>query len=475
MKKLFKKLNVTSVLMLVLCAVLGVMDSSAYVAGGVVNTTPIGSKVISGNPQTIPSAPQGLDTPTVTENAQDLLMQSINEQVVKVRPAYTPFDTILRQAKAKKAESWEFAWYSTDLMPVATKVASISLELANHSGGYKNATLTVDDSSLFNESDTICIHTQSNGNLILLVVAKNTATGALTVAYGGENVPVANVTADDDVYRLGRAGIEGEIQTINYSALPVKETNYCQIFKWQVAQSTLEKLHKKEVKWDMSDIEEQAMCEFKIAQEASFLFSRKTKYYNSAKGAEVYSTGGIVNYITKHFEFDATKGNAEIVDMSKYIFQGNIGNRKRVMFMGSDFNAAIAKINMFQKQLASTETKVVFGLEFNELRTNFGTLMCMQHDLLDLYGYKDKAIVIDIDNVDKWEWVKEMRNIDTKTSGTFDGEVKVYTEIAGVALRYPDTHCVVSLAATSVAGGGSGSASASGSGSGSASGSGIGG
>lgn len=450
MKNLFEKLNLTSIFMFVLCAVLGVTDSSAMFAnGGVTTVTPAGSTVIAGAPMTSPSEPQGLATSDTAANAADLLMESINEEVVKIRPAFTPLDTIMRSAKAKKAESWEFGWYSSGLLPVESKVVAITADAANNAAGVKDATLEVADPSLFNESDTLCVQTQANGNVILYVTSVDTTAGTMKVAFGGASVPVAQIAADDVVYRLGRAGIEGEVQTINYSALPVKETNYCQIFKWQVAESTLQKLHKKEVNWSMSDVEEQAMCEFKIAQEASFLFSRKTKYYNSAKKAEVYSTGGIVNYITKKFEFNtnATDGGAEVIDMAKYIFQGNTGNRKRIMFMGSDFNAHMSKIEMIQKQLAGTETKVVKGIEFQEIKTNFGSLMCMQHDLLDMYGYKDKAIVLDIDNLDKWVWIAESRNLDTKTNGSFDGDVKVYTEICGLSLRYPDTHCIVELVA----------------------------
>jgi len=447
MKKIFEKLNLTSIFMFVLCAVLGVTDSSAmFAVGGVTATTPSGSTVIAGAPMSAPSEVQGLATPDTAAAAPDLLLESINQEVVKIRPAFTPLDTIMRSAKAKKAESWEFGWYSTDLLPVESKVVAVTADAANNAAGVKDATLEVADPSLFNESDTLCVQTQADGNVILYVTSIDTTAGTMKVAYGGASVPVAKIAADDVVFRLGRAGIEGEVQTINYSALPVKETNYCQIFKWQVAESTLQKLHKKEINWTMSDIEEQAMCEFKIAQEASFLFSRKTKYYNSAKKAEVYSTGGIVNYITKKFEFDTTAdGSQEIIDMTKYIFQGNIGNRKRVMFMGSDFNAHLSKIEMIQKQLAATETKVVHGIEFQEIKTNFGVLMCMQHDLLDMYGYKGKAIVLDIDNLDKWVWIAESRNLDTKTNGTFDGDVKVYTEICGLSLRYPDTHCIVEL------------------------------
>lgn len=447
MKKIFEKINVMSLFMLVACAIFGVADCGCVAAAGVAATTPAGSTVISGAPMTAPSEPQGLDTAQTAAHAPDLLQATIDAEIVKIRPAFTPLDTIMRSAKSKKAEGWKYDWYSTDLLPVESKVDTITAAAAANAAGVKDATLKVDDPALFNEGDTLCIATQADGNIILYVASVNPATNDMLVSYGGGDVPTDKIAADDKVYRLGRAAIEGEVQTINYAALPVKQTNYCQIFKWQVAESTLQKLHKKEVNWSMSDVEEQAMCEFKMAQEASFLFGRKCKYYNAVKKAEVYATGGITNYITKRAQFNkaATDKNAELVDLCKFIFQGNVGNRKRVMFMGSDFNAELSKVKMVQKQLASTETKVVWGVEFQEIRSNFGTLLCMQHDLLDLYGYADKAIVLDVDNLDKYIWTSDTLTLDTKHSGSFDGDVKVYTEVAGVALKYPDTHCIISL------------------------------
>lgn len=447
MKDFLKNFSVMSIFMLVACALFGVADCGAMTAAGVATATPSGSTVIAGAPMSSPSEPQGLDTAQTQAAAPDLLMQEIDQEIVKIRPTFTPLDTIMRNSKTKKATGYEFAWYSSDLLPVSSKIKTITAAAAANAAGLIDATVAVDDPGLFNESDTVCVVTKNAGNVILYVTEVNSTAGTMLVAYGGADVPVADIAAGDVVYRLGRAAIEGEVQTINYSALPVKESNYCQIFKWQVAQSTLDKLHKKEVNWTMSDIEEEAVCNFKQAQEASFLFGRKCKYYNSAKRAEVYATGGLVNFITKAFEFDAANGDAEFVDLAKYIFQGNVGNRKRVMFMGSEFNAALSKLTSVQKQLAARDTLEVKGIEFNEIKTNFGVLATMQHDLLDMYGYADKAIVLDIDNIDKWVWTSESLSLDTKHSGSFDGDVKVYTEIAGVALKYPDTHCIVTLKA----------------------------
>lgn len=452
MKEKIKNFNFMGIFMLVLTAVLGIVDASAVMAMSAVTTTPNGGAVMTGDPTTIANNNQGMNTEVTNQLAPELLEETLSNEIVKIRPTNTPLDTIIRSGKTRKAEGWEYSWYSADVRPVSTTATTYT------GGSNSTASLVVGDSTLFAESDTVrVICEDASGNPVEEVFYVSSVTyssNTLNLEYANEagqatspNLhKVTNNLVNGVVYRLGRAAIEGEVQTINYSAYPSKETNNCQIFKYQVAQSTLDKLHKKEINWTLSDIEEQAMYEYKLAQEASFLFGKRAKYFNSNKQMPVYTTGGIINYITKNFTFDPSVGASQFIDLAEEVFQGNVGNRKRVMFMGSGFNAAISKIDLGDKQIMAKDTEVVWGLEFNTIRTNFGTLMAYQHDLFDLYGFKDKAIILDVDNIDKYVWTTEMLTLDTKHSGSFDGDVKVFTEICGVALRYPDTHCIVHLA-----------------------------
>jgi hypothetical protein len=448
MKEKIKNFNFMGIFMLVLTAVLGIVDASAVMAMPAITEAPVQSGDTASGKGVVYSGGSA-NTETTMEGSPELLEETVSDEIVKIRPTYTPFDTIMRNAKARKAEGWEYAWYSVDVRPVKTKAETLTAEGSTNVAGVKDGTLKVVNAGLFDVSDTISM--EVSGVSYMFYVSKvDTDANTLTVSYvdaEGKPASVPALTVEDvDVYRLGRAAAEGEIKTASYTVLPTKESNYCQVFKWQVSETTLNQLHKKEIKWTMSDIEEQAACEFRIQQEASFLFGNKGKFYDKVKKKPVYTTGGITKYITKKETLNTTNGNAALIDLAKAVFQGNVGNRKRVLFMGSGFNAALSKIETVQKQLEAGNTKVVWGLEFNEIRTNFGSFMCMQHDLFDLYGWEDKALILDVDNIDKWQWTSENRTLDTKTSGEFDGDVRVYTEICGVALRYPDTHCIVSLA-----------------------------
>jgi hypothetical protein len=256
------------------------------------------------------------------------------------------------------------------------------------------------------------------------------------------------------VYVLGSAAAEGDITTESYGIVPTKQNNFCQIFKCQVSESTIQKLSRKEVNWGLSDVEEQAIYQWRNKIEMSALFGQKSFFYDNNKQAAVYTTKGLVNYINKTIGIGVatadgyTITNADLVDLTKEIFVGNSGSQQRVMFAGSKFVAELSKVESIQKQQEAGNTVVVWGIEWKEIRTNFGTLLLQHHKGLDLNGYEDKAIVLDMQYVDKWTFKSlERKEIDTKTSGKYDGDMFVSTEICGFALRYPDCHAIVKLGA----------------------------
>lgn len=450
------------------CALLGVQANGTVMASGVQVTTDAGNKVQKGDPQTPSNEPQGVTTEDTHSANVNIAENTVDQFITKIRPCLTPLDTLLRSAGKKQTDSLKFEYWSAGVSPVSCKATAWAQDASAATGTtYKGGQLTVDNAGLFAATDTIMVHyldttgaTEVEKDIVFYVVKVDASNSKLYVMYGEADAPTTagmivkrtasqSVTEWDNscVWKMGRAAGEAEKQTVNYGAYPTDAWNYCQIFKWQVAASTLEQKEPKRIKWTMVDMEEMATYEFKMAQEASFLFGRRTVYWDYEKQIKVYATGGVVNSITKSYEFKTANGLKEIIDLHKFVFCGNIGNRKRIMFMGSDFNAELSKllVDKTDKNINATETREIAGLEFEDLKSNFGHLYCMQHDLLDQYGYSDKAIIIDIDNLERYVCMEKMETIPAAQNQKFDGDIKIYTEAAGVALRYPDTHCIVTL------------------------------
>lgn len=451
MKKFNFSFNLFGIVLMLICALVGIADGSAmgiYSADAAVVTPDSGvGKVVTR---------EGLTEETMRKEVPDLILDTVDQRITKMRPSATPLDQIMRHATAKQAGTMRFEYYSIDIRPVSATVTTKHDAVTTQD----YADLVVDNGKMFDVTDTIYVPSitgfteagaASTKALVLYVVAVTGNTLKVQAANGGAGTAanagamyVPEIAASTKIYRMARAAAEGEVQTSPYSAMPTKVGNYCQIFKCQVGMTTIAAMSDTEVPWTPSEIEEQALYEFRMAMEASYLFGVKSYFYDSLKKKYVYTTEGVVNLIGKEIEYPATMTNADVVDIHKDIFTGNSGSRRRIMLAGSGFVASWSKIGTVEKQLEAGNTVLAWGIEWKSVRSNFGETLLLQHDLLDMYGFEDKAIVIDPQYLDKWVFRAMKRDVlDLLKAGTYDGSMAVLTEMSGPALRYPGVHAIL--------------------------------
>jgi len=450
MKK--QKFSWLGIVIMLVCALVGIVDGSSM---GVHMAE---ASVLEGGNAGVFITREGLTTDVTRVESPELIRDTVDQRITKMRPASTPLDQIMRHATSKTTKTMEFGYYSTDIRPVKATLAVAHVAVTTTD----SADLTMDNGNLFDVSDTIYVPSvkgynaagvQVNSPLVLYVRAVG-ASNAITVqAVNGalltneiEGMYVPAIAANAKFYRMGRAAAEGDVQTSPYSALPTKQKNFCQIFKCQVAETSIQalSLSAAEVPWTPSDIEEQAVYEWRLGMEASYLFGAKQYFYDNAKKRWVYTTGGIVNNITKVIDYPTTITDDVLVDITKDVFTGNSGSKRRLLFSGSGLVSKLSKVGTITKQLEAGNTVVVWGIEWKEIKTNFGSLLLLQHDLLDLYGWEDKGLIIDPACLDKYSFAGVERfSLDLKKAGTYDGNVAVITEIAGLALKYPSVHAVL--------------------------------
>lgn len=441
---------------MIIASLLCLFDATALMAGGTTAATGGGSvttgNTYTGQDGTKPAVEQaGLSTDVTRQESPDLLEDTLDSVIVKVRPTKTPLVSILALSKAnqKKTNNMRFAYYS---LGVRDRVTEITAEVAG--GATSVATIKVENARLFDESDTIRI-VDGYKEYSCYVESSDDSTGELRVQMiydqESESEPAFPAIANGaTVYRCSRAAAEGDMQTVQYTALPSKERNYCQIFKMQVGETTLQRLADKEVPFTLNDVEEQAIYEMKRDMEASYLFNQSKGYFHNLKKKKcIYTTAGIVPEILKkgkNLSLSLTPTNEELIDLSKDIFTGNNGSEKRLVFCGSEAMARISKIGLVQKQMEAGNTEIVFGVTFNKIVTNFGELYVMQHDALDENGYENKLIVLDPQFIDEYTLLPTSKeSLDLKKAGVFDGDVSVTTKISGIAVKNHACHAIVSF------------------------------
>ena len=408
-------------------------------------------KLVSGEP---------LTTSKTLEHSPSLLQSEIDNRIVKIRPMSTPVDQISRYKGARKAGSMIVDYYSVDVKPTKTtmKTAYTEPEASAATANNRRAKLDTNNNDLFEISDTILVQgvkgyesdgvTPSQADLVLYVYTKDLNTGApLVNVANGKTIGsiedcVPTIPAGACLIRMGRAAAELDVQTAQFESLPVKEQNYCQIFKMQIEQSTLQKIANKEVEWDFSDQEEAAIYDMRLGMEKTFMFGVKHKVYDTLKKDYVNLTGGIWWQAGKQYEYDPSVGftQNDLVDMMQMSFTGNAGNKRKVLIGGSDFIGRINKIETV-KIVEGDKNTVKWGIDFNEISSKFGKLYVLYSEVFDDCGMHDYGFIFDPEFIQKWSHVPfGAQELDLKKAGVRNTDALVLTEASCLTLRYPAAH-----------------------------------
>jgi hypothetical protein len=469
------KKNVMKMFSFLLTIVASILGANAGVMMATASALPDAGKTEGGN-GTVDKTPLGIATETTgrLEGDPEMYTKDIDSRIVKIRPMATPIDQISRYAKAQKSDSFEVKYYSVGTRPI--KCVTSSAVNAQVSGA--SITLPVDDINMFTLDDTIRVvgikakydyagnaydaDSENTPDLVLCVCGRDASTSA-PVVYAvngnkdanGATIYVPAIPKGTTLVRMGKACGELDVQTGRFNNIPTAEIQYCQNVMIQIEQSKFDEIAAKEVDWTFSDIEEDGIYDMRLAQENTYLFGDKHVIYHPTKdGMATWFTGGIWFMAGKDIEvgeWDATKNCAVIsdenlVDITKDLFVGTgIGNKKKVLFCGSEMLSAFSKIKSDKFRLK--DTVEVWNLKFKSWDTDFGEVLTIHHELFDLNGMADCGFALDPDYLTKKTHVSWGRNIlDLKKAGIRNTNAVVLQEVSCLYLRYAKAHARMRLA-----------------------------
>ncbi|MDO4319693.1 MAG: DUF5309 family protein [Bacteroidales bacterium] len=407
-------------------------------------------KIVNGTNDGLHVAGAPLTTSATVAAAPGLLRNAIDERIVRVRPMATPIDQLSRCAGARNAGSMTVEYYSVDTKKTDTKLSEPvnSPAMINRGNGLWTFDMKVSDYKIFEKSETILLPSDEVGKEALVCYIYDIRDdGTLVVApvnAGGDddNAPVlSRMGTTQRVIRMGRAATELDVQTPQFQALPRKERNNCQIFKMQVEQSTLQKIADKEVGWTFTDQEEAAVFDMRLGMEKNFLFGSRARIYDSSKGEYVYLTGGIWNQTDNVFRIDYDNFTSDnLVDLCARAFTGNNGSRRKILVAGTDLIQLLSKLTC-DKVVFAGESFVRWGIEFREIRSNFGTLYVLHSEVFDNCDHRGDGFIIDPDYMTKYCHIPfNAETLDLRRSGVRNTDAVVLTEASCLVLRYPKSH-----------------------------------
>lgn len=376
-----------------------------------------------------------LTTDLANEASPDLLTTSIDRAVTRVRPMATPLDQISRLGHVRAADALEVDYYSADIRADSGVLQPWDV-FAETDDGYRQLTAEVDNPSLFEPSEVVLLTRPGKDPVAGYICSKN---GALLTIMG--ELPGLPSDYDKKIVRMGRAATQLDVQTPQYSVLPRKRTNLCQIFKMQIEQSVVMKLSHKEIGWDFTDQQEAAVYDMRLGMEKQFLFGNRMKIYDPVKQESVTMTEGIWSQAGKQVNVKLSQLNtAKLVDMMRTAFTGNAGSRRKVLIAGSGLIAALNKLEN-SKVLSALDQETVWGIDFNIIQSKFGRLYVVFSEVFDAVGRPDDGIIIDPEYIQKHVFIPfRADRLDLRGSGQRNTEAMVLTEASCLTLRYPNAH-----------------------------------
>lgn len=398
-------------------------------------------------------------TSIIDSASPGLLSNTIDERIVKVRPMSTPIDQLSRCGGSRACGSMKVEYYAVD-----TKKTEVTLsEAAGGKAGTLKApgvatyVIKTDGDELIEVSETLLLPElqgmtddgKAVSGLVLYVVSKPDAGGVEVVAVNGMRDSSRNdgsrilpsLSSGLRIVRMGRAATELDVQTAQFAALPVKTDNYCQIFKMQVEESTFHKIADKEIGWSFSDREEAAIIDMRLGMEKNFIFGTKSTVYDPVKRETVYLTGGIWNQTPRQTTLNIkTPTEGKLVTLCSEAFTQNAGSKRKILIAGTRMVEALSRID-YGKVVTAGETFAKWGIEFKEIRSNFGSLYVLHSEIFDQCGHATDGFIVDPDYVTKYVHMPfHAEKLDLRRSGVRNTDAVVITECSCLVLRYPQSH-----------------------------------
>lgn len=383
-----------------------------------------------------------LTTDLAMQASPELLRNAIDKAVVKIRPMATPLDQISRLGHVRDVDSMEVDYYSVDCRKPSTRVtkAVADTEHANLGDGCAALTVDVAHPAVFEISESFGFMKDDGTMGVGYVVDKSE--GKLSVRLHPDDGSA--LATGTELIRLGRAATQLDVQSPQFSVLPQKKTNFCQIFKMQIEQSMVMKLSHKEIGWDFTDQQEAAIYDMRLGMEKQFLFGKRMKVYDYQKQENVTLTEGVWSQAGKEIRTELAALDAKaLVDILRKTFTENSGSRRKILIAGSDLIAALNKIDA-QRVITARDQVTAWGIDFSELISKFGRLYVVFSEVFDSMGMPGNGIIIDPEYIQKHVFIPfNAERLDLRGSGQRNTEALVLTEASCLTLRYPEAHARV--------------------------------
>lgn len=155
---------------------------------------------------------------------------------------------------------------------------------------------------------------------------------------------------------------------------------------------------KKKAPHTVADMKENALTNFLLRQERSYLYGTKLKFLMETKdGAQeyAYSAEGIINQLTNSYGIGDTYTFADLIAIAKLMFTDFAESDEMYLFCGKNAIERLMKIELPKGRDVMFSTVKQFDITFNQFKCSYGTLNFVWDNTLDYMDLEDCMIGAD--------------------------------------------------------------------------------
>ena len=341
-------------------------------------------------------------------------------EVEKYRPFKTPLLQIIRKiTKTVPCNGYEkkharvggdtLDGMTTKNIDAATAGGTIKLNKSNFSGSllplYKGSTVIVPAVAGYAQGSK----TKLKGRLNLLVIDKTKDEVTLQALNGpaetegtiGETLDTMGcpaIPANSRILCASTILSESQMQVPPENYQPRSEEVYLQKRAFSIIFTEEFEKIKKKAPHTVADMKENALTNFLLRQERTYLYGTKLKFLMETKdGAQeyAYSAEGIINQLTNSYGIGDTYTFADLIAIAKLMFTDFAESDEMYLFCGKNAIERLMKIELPKGRDVMFDTVKEFDITFNRFKCSYGTLNFAWDSTLDYMDLEDCMIGAD--------------------------------------------------------------------------------
>ena len=341
-------------------------------------------------------------------------------EVEKYRPFKTPLLQIIRKiTKTVPCNGYEkkharvggdtLDGVTTKQIEAVTAGGTIKLNKSNFSGSllplYKGSTVIVPTVAGYAQGSK----TKLKGRLNLLVIDKTKDEVTLQALNGpaeaegtiGETLDTMGcpvIPANSRILCASTILSESQMQVPPENYQPRSEEVYLQKRAFSIIFTEEFEKIKKKAPHTVADMKENALTNFLLRQERTYLYGTKLKFLMETKdGAQeyAYSAEGIINQLTNSYGIGDTYTFADLIAIAKLMFTDFAESDEMYLFCGKNAIERLMKIELPKGRDVMFDTVKEFDITFNRFKCSYGTLNFAWDSTLDYMDLEDCMIGAD--------------------------------------------------------------------------------